>query len=272
MGEDLLHYFFPMNKLVPAIKVKNLSFYYNTQKIFENISMDIYQGKVTAIIGPSGCGKSTFIKCLNRMIELEGKVQVEGRVEFFNQNIYERRVNLTRLRRQVSMVLPKPNLFPMSVYDNVAYGVKILGWHPKAELDRIVESAIKDAQLWEELKNKLHKSALDLSGGQQQRLCIARALAVKPQVILMDEPCFALDHIARSKVESLIQSLRLRSELTMVIVSHNLQMVNRLSDFTAFFHANQNRICEMIEFGLTSKIFTNPLDSRTREYISYNIN
>lgn len=261
-----------MNQLISAIKVKNLSFYYNTQKIFENVSMDIYQGKVTAIIGPSGCGKSTFVKCLNRMIELEGKVRVEGGVEFFNQNIYERRVNLTRLRRQVSIVLPKPNLFPMSVYDNVAYGVKILGWHPKAELDRIVESAIKDADLWEEVKNKLHKSALDLSGGQQQRLCIARALAVKPQVILMDEPCFALDPIARIRVESLIQRLRLRSELTMVIISHNLQQVQRLSDFTALFYTNENRIAEMIEFGTTNKIFTNPLDSRTRDYISYHLN
>lgn len=256
-----------MNKLSPAIKVKNLSLYYNTQKILEGVSMDIYQSKVTAIIGPSGCGKSTFLKCLNRMIELEPKVRVEGRVEFFNQNIYERRVNLNRLRRQVSMVLPKPNLFPMSVYDNVAYGVKIVGWHPKAELDAIVESAIKDADLWDEVKNKLYKSALDLSGGQQQRLCIARTLAVKPQIILMDEPCFALDATASMKVESLIQSLRLRSELTMVIISHNLQQVNRLSDFTAFFHSNENRIGEMIEFGATKKMFTNPFDCRTREYV-----
>ncbi|MCG6134432.1 MAG: phosphate ABC transporter ATP-binding protein [Nostoc sp. LLA-1] len=256
-----------MNKLIPAIKIKNLSFYYNIQKILEGVSMDIYQGKVTAIIGPSGCGKSTFLKCLNRMVELEAEVRVEGRVEFFNQNIYERRVNLNRLRRQVSMVFSKPNLFPMSVYDNVAYGVKIVGWRPKAELDEIVESAIKDADLWDEVKNKLHKSALDLSGGQQQRLCIARALAVKPQIILMDEPCFALDTIASMKVESLIQSLRLRSELTMVIVSHNLPQVTRLSDFTAFFQNNENRIGEMVEFGATKKIFTNPLDSRTRDYI-----
>jgi phosphate transport system ATP-binding protein len=261
-----------MTQLIPAIKVKNLSFFYNTKKIFENISMDIYQSKVTAIIGPSGCGKSTFIKCLNRMIELEPKAQIEGRVEFFNQNIYERRVNLNRLRRQISMVLPKPNLFPMSVYDNVAYGVKIVGWHPKAELDVIVESAIKDADLWDEVKNKLHKSALDLSGGQQQRLCIARALAVKPQIILMDEPCFALDHTASMKVESLIQSLRFRSELTMVIISHNLQQVTRLSDFTAFFHGNENRIGEMVEFGTTQKIFTNPIDYRTREYIFDHLN
>jgi phosphate transport system ATP-binding protein len=256
-----------MNQLNPAIQVKNLGCYYNNQKILENVSLDIYQHKVTAIIGPSGCGKSTFLKCLNRMIELEAKVQIEGRVEFFHQNIYERRVNLNRLRRQVSMILPKPNLFPMSVYDNVAYGVKVMGWHPKAELDVIVESAIKNADLWEEVKNKLHKSALDLSGGQQQRLCIARALAVKPQVILMDEPCFGLDPYASMKVEALIKSLRLRSELTMVIISHNLQQVMRLSDFTVFFQCNENRIGEMVEFGTTKKIFNNPVDVRTRNYI-----
>lgn len=253
------------NKLIPAIKVKNLSFYYDTQKILESISIDIYQDKVTAIIGPSGCGKSTFLKSLNRMSELEGDVQVEGRVEFFGQNIYERRVNLNRVRRQISMVLPKPNLFPMSVYDNVAYGVKIVGWRPKSELDEIVEFAIKSADLWDEVKNKLHKSALELSGGQQQRLCIARALAVKPKIILMDEPCFGLDPIASMKIEELIQSLR--SELTIVIVSHNMQQVTRISDFTAFFHSHENRIGRLIEFGSTHRIFTNPLDSRTRDYV-----
>ncbi|MBH8555870.1 phosphate ABC transporter ATP-binding protein [Nostocaceae cyanobacterium CENA357] len=261
-----------MNKLIPAIRVKNLSFYYDAQKILEGISIDIYQSKVTAIIGPSGCGKTTFIKCLNRMIDLEGDVRVEGRVEFFNQNIYERRVNLNRLRRQVSIVLPKPNLFPMSVYDNVAYGVKLVGWRPKTELDGIVESAIKDADLWDEVKNKLYKSALELSGGQQQRLCIARALAVKPKVMLMDEPCFSLDPVASMKVESLIQSLRLRSDLTMVFISHNLQQVTRISDFTAFFNTNENRIGQMVEFGATKKIFSNPCDSRTRDYVLARLN
>ncbi|QLE55755.1 phosphate ABC transporter ATP-binding protein [Nostoc sp. TCL26-01] len=256
-----------MNKLIPAIRVKNLSFYYDTQKILEGVSVDIYQSKVTAIIGPSGCGKSTFIKCLNRMSELEAQVLVEGRVEFFNQNIYERRVNLNRLRRQVSIVHPKPNLFPMSVYDNVAYGVKIVGWRPKVEIDDIVESALKNADLWDEVKNKLHKSALDLSGGQQQRLCIARALAVKPKVLLMDEPCFGLDPIASMKVESLIQSLRLRSELTIAIVSHNLPQVARISDFTAFLCPNENKIGQLVEFGTTKKIFHNPLDVRTRDYV-----
>ncbi|OUL25982.1 phosphate ABC transporter ATP-binding protein [Nostoc sp. 106C] len=259
-----------MSKLVPAIKVSNFSFYYDDKKILEDVSIDIYQDKVTAIIGSSGCGKSTFLKSLNRMSELEGQVQIEGRVEFFGQNIYERRVNLNRVRRQISMVFPKPNLFPMSVYDNVAYGVKLVGWRPKAELDEIIEFAIRSADLWDEVKNKLHKSALELSGGQQQRLCIARALAVKPKVILMDEPCFGLDPVASMKIEELIQSLR--SELTIVIVSHNMRQVTRISDFTAFFHSNENRIGSLVEFGTTTKIFTNPLDYRTRDYVLTRLN
>lgn len=254
-----------MNKLISAIKVKNLSFYYDTNKILEGVSMDIYQNKITAIIGPSGCGKSTFLKTLNRMSELEGEVRVEGRVEFFGQNIYERRVNLNRLRRQISIIHSKPNLFPMSVYDNVAYGVKLVGWRPKTELDEIVESAIKSANLWDEVKNKLHKSALELSGGQQQRLCIARALAVKPQVLLMDEPCFGLDPITTVKIEDLIQNVR--SGLTIVIVTHNMQQVTRLSDFTAFFQTNENRIGHIVEFTPTNKILTSSLDSRIRDYV-----
>jgi phosphate transport system ATP-binding protein len=256
-----------MNKLIPAIRVKNLSFSYDTHKILEEVSMDIYESKVTAIIGPSGCGKSTFIKCLNRMNELENQVRVEGRVEFYNQSIYERRVNLNRLRRQVSIVYSKPNIFPMSVYDNVAYGVKIVGWRPKVEIDEIVEAALKDADIWDEVKHKIYKSALDLSIGQQQRLCIARALAVKPKVLLMDEPCFGLDPTASMKVESLIQSLRFRSELTIVIVSHNLPQVVRVSDFTAFFNFNENRISRLVEFGWTNKMFNSPKDSRTRDYV-----
>ncbi|MBW4686127.1 MAG: phosphate ABC transporter ATP-binding protein [Komarekiella atlantica HA4396-MV6] len=259
-----------MSKLIPAIRVKNLNFYYDTQKIFESVSMDIYQNQVTAIIGSSGCGKSTFLKVLNRMSELEKEVKVEGRVEFFGQNIYERRVNLNRLRRQISMVFPRPNLFPMSVYDNVAYGVKLVGWRPKVELDEIIESAIRSADLWDEIKNKLHKSALDLSGGQQQRLCIARALAVKPKVLLMDEPCSGLDPIASMKIENLIHSLR--SELTIVIVTHSMPQVTRLSDFTAFFYSNENRVTQLLEFGTTNKIFTNALDSRTRDYVLARIN
>lgn len=254
-----------MGKLIPAIRVKNFTLYYNTQRIFESVSMDIQPNTVTAIIGPSGCGKSTFMKSLNRMSELEGQVRVEGSVEFFGQNIYERRVNLNRLRRQISMVFPKPNLFPMSVYDNVAYGVKLIGWRPKVELDEIVESAIKTVALWHEVKNRLHKSALDLSEGQQQRLCIARALAVKPKVLLMDEPCSGLDSIASMEIEELIQSLR--SVMTFVIATHNMQQVYRLSDLTAFFHTDDHQVGQMIECVPTPKIFTNTLDCRTRDYV-----
>ncbi|MBF2006827.1 MAG: phosphate ABC transporter ATP-binding protein [Chlorogloeopsis fritschii C42_A2020_084] len=255
-----------MNKLITAIKVKNLSFYYGKTKVLEAISMDIYQNQITAIIGPSGCGKSTFIKALNRMNELEEEIKVEGRVEFFSQNIYSRRVNLNRLRRQIGMVLPRPNLFPMSIYDNVAYGVKIIGWRPKQELDEIVESAIKAAGLWDEVKDKLHKSAFGLSSGQQQRLCIARALAVKPKVLLMDEPCSGLDPIATIKIEELIRSLR--GELTIAIVTRNTQQAARVSDFTAFFGTDENRIGRLIEFGATAQIFNNAVDERTRDYVS----
>lgn len=228
--------------------------------------MDIHQNHVTAIIGPSGCGKSTFIKSINRISELEGKVRVEGQVEFYGQNIYERRVNLNRLRRQIGMVFQKPNLFPMSIYDNVAYGLRIAGLNSKVELDEIVENAIKNAALWDEVKDKLHKSALGLSGGQQQRLCIARALAVKPKVLLMDEPCSALDPIATMKIEELINSLR--GELTIAIVTHNMQQAARVSDFTAFFNTDESRIGQMVEFGNTSQIFGNALDERTRDYVS----
>ncbi|WP_202895463.1 phosphate ABC transporter ATP-binding protein PstB [Iningainema tapete] len=255
-----------MSKLSPAIQVKSLNFYYGTSKALEGVSMDIYQKQVTAIIGPSGCGKSTFIKSLNRISELETEVKVEGSVEFFGQNIYSPRVNLNRLRRQIGMVFQKPNLFPMSVYDNIAYGIKIAGWRPKAELDEIVESALRGAAIWDEVKNNLNRSALGFSGGQQQRLCIARALAVRPKVLLMDEPCSALDPIATMKVEELIHSLR--DELTIAIVTHNMQQAARVSDFTAFFSTDESRIGQMVEFGETTQIFGNALDSRTRDYVS----
>ncbi|MBW4610260.1 MAG: phosphate ABC transporter ATP-binding protein [Hassallia sp. WJT32-NPBG1] len=255
-----------MSKLIPAIRIKGLSFFYGTTKALEGVTMDIHQNKVTAIIGPSGCGKSTFIKSINRISELEGQVRVEGQVEFYGQNIYERQVNLNRLRRKIGMVFQKPNLFPMSIYDNVAYGLRIAGFNSKAQLDEIVENAIKNAALWDEVKNKLHKSALGLSGGQQQRLCIARALAVKPKVLLMDEPCSALDPIATMKIEELIDSLR--SELTIAIVTHNMQQAARVSDFTAFFNTDESRIGQMVEFGVTGQIFGSALDERTRDYVS----
>jgi phosphate transport system ATP-binding protein len=255
-----------MNKLTTAIKISNLDFYYGKTKALAGVSLDVYTNQITAIIGPSGCGKSTFIKSLNRISELETEVQVEGKVEFFGQNIYERRVNLNRLRRQIGMVFQKPNLFPMSIYDNVAYGVRIAGWRPRIEIDEIVESAIKNAALWDEVKDKLNQSALGLSGGQQQRLCIARALAVKPKVLLMDEPCSALDPIATTKIEQLISTLK--DNLTIAIVTHNMQQAARISDYTAFFNTDESRVGQMVEFGATTQIFSKALDERTRDYIS----
>ncbi|MBJ7295140.1 MAG: phosphate ABC transporter ATP-binding protein PstB [Nostocales cyanobacterium LE14-WE4] len=255
-----------MSNLTTAIQVKNLSFYYGNYKAIEGISLDIYKNQVTALIGPSGCGKSTFIKTINRISELEGKVKVEGRIEFFGQNIYDPKININRLRREIGMVFQKPNPFPMSIYENVAYGVRIAGKSPKVVLDEIVESALKGAALWDEVKDKLHQSATGLSGGQQQRLCIARALAVKPKVLLMDEPCSALDPIATMKVEELIH--KLRTEFTIVIVTHNMQQATRVSDFTAFFSTDESRIGQMVEFGETRQIFRNPLDTRTHDYVS----
>ncbi|OBQ40173.1 MAG: phosphate ABC transporter ATP-binding protein [Anabaena sp. CRKS33] len=255
-----------MNNLTTAIQVKNLSFYYGNYKAIQGISLDIYKNQVTALIGPSGCGKSTFIKTINRISELEGKVKVEGSIEFFGQNIYDPRININRLRREIGMVFQKPNPFPMSIYENIAYGVKIAGRCPKVELDEIVESALKGAALWDEVKDKLKQSAFGLSGGQQQRLCIARALAVKPKVLLMDEPCSALDPIATMKVEDLIH--KLRTEFTIVIVTHNMQQATRVSDFTGFFSTDESRIGQMVEFGATNQIFGSPLDARTRDYVS----
>lgn len=255
-----------MNNLTTAIQVKDLSFYYGNYKAIQGISLDIYKNQVTALIGPSGCGKSTFIKTINRISELEGKVKVEGSIEFFGQNIYDPRININRLRREIGMVFQKPNPFPMSIYENIAYGVKIARRCPKVELDEIVESALKGAALWDEVKDKLKKSAFGLSGGQQQRLCIARALAVKPKVLLMDEPCSALDPIATMKVEDLIH--KLRTEFTIVIVTHNMQQATRVSDFTAFFSTDESRIGQMVEFGATNQIFGSPLDARTRDYVS----
>ena len=252
--------------LVPALKVRNLSCYYGEKKAVDSVSMDIYQGQITAIIGPSGCGKSTFIKALNRISELEAQVRFEGTVEFFGQDIFGRGVNLNRLRRQIGMVFQKPNPFPISIYENVAYGIKVAGHKSKAELDEIVESALQGAALWNEVKDNLKKSALGLSGGQQQRLCIARALAVKPKIMLMDEPCSALDPIATMKIEELLQTLR--DKLTIAIVTHNMQQASRVSDYTAFFNADETRIGQLVEFGPTAKIFTEASNVDTRNYVA----
>lgn len=256
----------PQGEAMPAMLVRNLNFYYGTRKVLEGVSMDIAPKKVTALIGPSGCGKSTFIKALNRIGELEGAVTVEGKIEFFGQNIYSPQVNLNRLRRQIGMVFQKPNPFNMSIYENVAYGVRLVGRRSRAEMDGVVESALKGAALWSEVKDHLGKSALGLSGGQQQRLCIARALAVKPRLLLMDEPCSALDPIATMKIEELIHSLR--HELTIAIVTHNMQQASRVSDYTAFFSTDESRIGQMVEFGPTDRIFSNAVEERTRDYVA----
>ena len=257
----------PAKQLETAIQVNNLSFFYGASRALESINMTIFKNHVTAIIGPSGCGKSTFIKALNRIGELEGKIKTEGQVELYGQDIYHPQVNLNQLRRQVGMVFQKPNPFPMSIYENVAYWVKIgeekVG---RSELDNIVESALQGAAIWNEVKDKLHKSALGLSGGQQQRICIARALAVKPKVLLMDEPCSALDPIATIKIEDLIHSLR--NDLTIAIVTHNMQQAARISDYTAFFSTDESRIGRMVEFGETKQIFSFPVDNRTNDYVS----
>ena len=250
-----------------AIQVNNLSFFYGAVQALQNITMTILQNQVTSIIGPSGCGKSTFIKALNRITELETKVRTEGEVTLYGQNIYHPQVNLNQLRRQVGMVFQKPNPFPMSIYENVAYGVKIGEEKVSTvELDEIVETSLKGAAIWDEVKDKLHKSALGLSGGQQQRLCIARALAVKPKVLLMDEPCSALDPIATMKIEDLMHSLR--NEVTIAIVTHNMQQAARISDYTAFFTTDESRIGRMVEFGETKQIFSMPVDRRTNDYVS----
>jgi phosphate transport system ATP-binding protein len=242
-------------------KVNDLNMYYSKKQALRNISINIPERSITAIIGPSGCGKSTFLKCLDRMNDLVMGVKVEGNVSFKGKNIYDPEVDVVELRKNVGMVFQKPNPFPMSIYDNVAYGPRIHGVKDKAKLDAIVDKSLKNSALWDELKDRKHESAMSLSGGQQQRLCIARCLAVEPEVILMDEPCSALDPIATSKIEDLMQSLK--QQYTIVIVTHNMQQAARVSEYTAFFLMG-----ELIEYGETKQIFENPKDKRTEDYIT----
>jgi phosphate transport system ATP-binding protein len=227
----------------------------------KDISLKVLANKVTAVIGPSGCGKSTFIKSLNRMNEIVGKATTSGSVLLDGENIYDEDYDVVGLRRKVGMIFQKPNPFPKSVYDNVAYGPRIHGTHEKTVLDRIVEENLKKTTLWDEVSDRINASALDLSGGQQQRLCIARALAVDPEVILMDEPCSALDPIATAKIESLIR--KLSEEYTVVIVTHNMQQAARVSDFTAFLYLGK-----LVEYGVTKDVFENPKSQLTEKYIT----
>ncbi|HZJ77979.1 MAG TPA: phosphate ABC transporter ATP-binding protein PstB [Clostridia bacterium] len=242
------------------VKIKNLNLYYDNFQALKNVNLNISINKITAFIGPSGCGKSTLLKSINRMNDLVENCSIDGKVLLDDENIYGN-IDVNRLRKRVGMVFQKPNPFPMSIYENVAYGLKTHGIKGKAKLDDIVEKALTDAAIWDELKDRLKKSALGLSGGQQQRLCIARALAVEPEVLLMDEPTSALDPISTSKIEDLLTELK--SKYTIIVVTHNMQQATRISDKTAFF-----LLGEIIEFGNTIDIFANPTDKRTEDYIT----
>ena len=243
------------------IESKNLCLYYGKSQALKNISMDIPEKSITTIIGPSGCGKSTYLRCLNRMNDLVPGVKVTGSLKFKGSDIYGKEIDVVGLRKDIGMVFQKPNPFPMSIYDNVAYGPRIHGVKKKSELNTIVETSLRRAALWDELKDRLHDSALSISGGQQQRLCIARCLAVEPEVILMDEPCSALDPIATAKIEDLMRVLK--EKYTIVIVTHNMQQAARVSDRTAFFLMG-----DLIEFDDTKRLFENPSDRRTEDYIT----
>jgi len=248
------------------ISAKNVSLYYGKFQALRNITMDISTRSITAIIGPSGCGKSSFLRLLNRMNDLIIGARVEGSIELDGKSIYDKTTDVVELRKRVGMVFQKPNPFPMSVYDNVAFGPRQHGKRNHAELDIIVERSLQHAALWDEVKDKLGQSALALSGGQQQRLCIARVLAVEPEVILMDEPCSALDPLATLRIEELMRNLV--NDYTIVIVTHNMQQAARVSDTTAFFMVEEDRAGILIERGATSMIFTNPSNKRTEDYIT----
>ena len=243
------------------LEVKDMNLWYSNFQALKNINMEIPENQITAFIGPSRCGKSTFLKSLNRMNDLVDGVKITGSITYENQNILDANIDVNQLRREIGMVFQKPNPFPMSIYDNIAYGPRTHGIKNKLQLDEIVEESLKLAAIWDEVKDRLKKSALGLSGGQQQRLCIARALAVKPKILLMDEPTSALDPISTSKIEDLISELK--TKLTIVIVTHNMQQAVRVSDKTAFF-----LLGELIEYADTEKMFSFPEDKRTEDYIT----
>ena len=243
------------------IEAKNLDLYYGEKHALKNVNLDIKTNKITAFIGPSGCGKSTFLKTLNRMNDYVKGIKITGDVKLDGEDIYDSRVDTTILRKKVGMVFQQPNPFPMSIYDNVAYGPRIHGIKGKKELDKIVKKSLEAAALYDEVKDRLHTSALGLSGGQQQRLCIARALAVEPEVILLDEPTSALDPISTLKIEELL--LELKKDYTIAIVTHNMQHASRIADYTAFF-----LVGEMVEYGETKDVFAMPKDKRTEDYIT----
>ena len=243
------------------VKVENLNLYYGENHALKDVNMDIQENAVTAFIGPSGCGKSTFLKTLNRMNDLVDGVRIDGKVLLDGEDIYDPSVDTTILRKKVGMVFQQPNPFPMSIYDNIAYGPRVHGIRDKKRLDQIVEESLRGAAIFDEVKDRLKKSAMGLSGGQQQRICIARALAVQPEVLLMDEPTSALDPISTAKIEELMEDLK--KKYTVIVVTHNMQQATRVSDQTAFF-----LVGEMVEFGYTKQIFSYPQDKRTEDYIT----
>ena len=243
------------------LQVRDLNLWYGDHQALQNIQMDVPANEITALIGPSGCGKSTFLKSINRMNDLIPGIRIEETVTYSGINIYDPAVDTTWLRKQIGMVFQKPNPFPMSIYDNIAYGPRTHGTRSKLQLDEIVETSLRDAAIWNEVKDRLKSSALGLSGGQQQRLCIARALAVKPDILLMDESTSALDPISTAKIEDL--AVELKSKYTVIIVTHNMQQATRVSDKTAFF-----LLGEVVEFGDTERIFSTPVDKRTEDYIT----
>jgi phosphate transport system ATP-binding protein len=250
-----------------AIEARNMHIYYGGFRAVKDVNLLVERQKITALIGPSGCGKSTVLRAFNRMNDLVPSARVEGQVVFHGQNLYAPTIDAVEVRRRIGMVFQKPNPFPKSIYDNILFGPKINGWRgSKAQADELVERSLRAAALWEDVKDKLSKSGLALSGGQQQRLCIARALAVEPEVILMDEPCSALDPISTLKIEELM--FELRRQYTIVIVTHNMQQAARASDQTAFFLMDEDRAGQLVEFGPTQQLFTNPKDKRTEEYIT----
>jgi phosphate transport system ATP-binding protein len=247
------------------LDARHVDFFYGDFQALDDASLAVQARRITALIGPSGCGKTTFLRIFNRMHDLTPGTRATGEVLLDGHNVLDADTDVIQLRRQVGMLFQRPNPFPKSIFDNVAYGPHILGW-PKSRINDVVEASLKDTGLWDEVKHRLHRSALNLSGGQQQRLCLARALAVEPQVILMDEPASALDPIATLRIEELMQELKKR--YTIVIVTHNMQQAARVSDFTAFMLMNERRAGEVIEFGPTDDIFNRPKDSRTEDYIT----
>ena len=247
-----------------AIETRGLDVYYNSFLAVRGVDLKVARRKITAMIGPSGCGKSTVLRCFNRMNDLIPSARIEGEVLFQGENIYAPYVDSVEVRRRIGMVFQKANPFPKSIYDNVAWGARINGF--KGQMDELVERSLRSAALWDEVKDKLHQSALGLSGGQQQRLCIARAIAIQPEIILMDEPASALDPIATLRIEDLMHELA--KEYTIIVVTHNMQQAARVSDFTAFFSVDEKRTGHMVEFGATDQIFTNPSDQRTEDYIT----